>query len=66
MSTVQLLNLLVGFLTLIEQGTIAYVAVARVRDDVKHMVDEGRDPTDEEWAALMAALEDSHTRIQDS
>jgi hypothetical protein len=38
----------------------------KARDLVLEMVGQGRDPTDAEWAALNAATDDLHAKIQEA
>jgi len=39
-------------------------AAVKAKEAIDAMVDEGRDPTDEEWAMLNAATDQLHARVQ--
>lgn len=43
--------------SLVEAGSAAYAVLMQRRAEVQDMVEEGRDPTAEEWNALFAAID---------
>lgn len=58
------LNILNTVLTLVDEGTAAYQLVAKAHDRVKAIVDQGRDPTPEEWNALDQEISSLHQALQ--
>lgn len=50
--------------SLIGQGEAGMVELQKLTDEVKAMVAAGRDPTDEEFAALKARSDAAHAAIQ--
>jgi len=57
-------NILNTVLTLVDEGTTAYQVIAAAHDRVKAIVDQGRDPTPEEWNALDSEIASLHQALQ--
>lgn len=57
-------NILNTVLTLIDEGTAAYQVAAAAHDRIKAIVDQGRDPTPEEWNALDTEISSLHQALQ--
>jgi len=57
-------NILNTVLTLIDEGTTAYQVAAAAHDRIKAIVDQGRDPTPEEWNALDNEISSLHKALQ--
>lgn len=57
-------NILNTVLTLIDEGTAAYQVAVAAHDRIKAIVDQGRDPTPEEWNALDAEISSLHQALQ--
>lgn len=51
--------------TLIGQGASAYNSLVLLKNTVQRMVAEGREPTDDEWAAMEGRSNVAHSAIQD-
>ena len=49
---------------IIKHSTEAYNDLAALTNTVKRMVDENREPTPEEWAALTSRSDTAHAAIQ--
>lgn len=52
--------------TLAAEGALTQQKLQAITNTVKAMVDEGREPTEEEWAALRARSDDAHAVIQNA
>jgi hypothetical protein len=57
-------NILNTVLTLVDEGTTAYQLINTAHDRVKAIVDQGRDPTAEEWNALDQEISTLHQALQ--
>lgn len=49
----------------VERGAAGRDQLAALHEQLKHMVDEGREPTPEEWDALKARSDAAHRTIQE-
>lgn len=58
------LNILSTTLTLLDQGTTAYQLLTTAHNRVKAIVDQGRDPTPDEWDALDKEIASLHQQLQ--
>jgi len=63
-SAANVLNILNSVLTLVDEGTAAYRLVTTAHDRVKAIVDQGRDPTPEEWNVLDKEISSLHQALQ--
>lgn len=66
MNAVSVLKLLDGLLTLVEVGSLAYLKMQESRARLKVIMDEDRDPTEDEWADLFSNIDAAHETIQNS
>ena len=53
-------------LTLLDKGTEFYGRLTTRRNKLKTIMDEGRDPTSEEWDEILGSMQDSVDRIMQS
>jgi hypothetical protein len=60
-NVVSILNTVI---TLVDEGTAAYRVATTAHDRIKSIVDQGRDPTPEEWNALDQEISSLHQALQ--
>ena len=58
------LSILNTVITLVDEGTAAYQVATAAHDRIKAIVDQGRDPTPEEWNALDQEISTLHQALQ--
>lgn len=63
-SATNVLNILNTVLTLMDEGATAYQLLSTAHDRVKAIVDQGRDPTPDEWNALDKEIASLHQQLQ--
>ncbi len=64
MNAAQILTILDTTLRVLERQEAVRLAFQRVRNDIQTMVDEGRDPTPEEWERLELRLSQSEMVLE--
>lgn len=63
-SAANVLNILNTVLTMVDAGTEAYQLLTTAHNRVKAIVDQGRDPTPDEWNALDKEIASLHQQLQ--
>jgi hypothetical protein len=65
MSAIAILSVLDASLRILERQQVIRDSFQAIRDDIKGMTDEGREPSEAEWATLAARLNTATTTLDD-